>query len=69
MPSLVGQNGEVPMDKLEKPDVRNVRWGSADGSASVVLLPANCEAVKQHPRADGNIKPGDLLVLIGVKLR
>lgn len=68
MPNVVGKNGAVAQAKLEGLGLDDITFGSADDSASVVLLPQNWKVVKQDPRAGAKVKPGAKIVLTMIKL-
>ncbi|ACY96991.1 PASTA domain containing protein [Thermomonospora curvata DSM 43183] len=68
LPDVVGKNGAIARDILERAGFKNIDYSSADpNGASVVLLPVNWRVVKQEPAAGKKVDPTALVVLTVVK--
>lgn len=68
MPKVVGKNGAAAEAKLKAVGLADVKFGSADPNASVVLLPENWRVTRQDPRAGAKVTLGAPVVLTVVKL-
>jgi beta-lactam-binding protein with PASTA domain len=69
MPRVVGQNEAAAEAKLRALGFEEITFGSADDSASVVLLPQNWKVTRQDPRPGAKVDPrSTAVVLTMVKL-
>ncbi|MBA9005870.1 PASTA domain-containing protein [Thermomonospora cellulosilytica] len=68
VPNVVGKNGAIARDTLERAGFSNIEYASADPDDTVVLLPVNWRVTKQEPAASKKVDPKDLVVLTLVKI-